>query len=523
MDDAKNMIEIPLEVKEFLPGGSEYKCSYDPFCKCEQCKPRGAVMVCASGGGSRWPEIAGTIARIMSTPQGGHKYPPRVISIAGCSAGSINAIAFACGLFIGRPGVEFLEAINRELNEPMSKWPWVRSKQKHKKDWLRDTWLPKYWRLCQVPWDNPSRIRDIVAWTCVLLAPSSEKNSPFAPPWSDPGIIMMVLKTIFCTGVNDNSECFEKTASVFPKYLDVDSTESFLCPVSLLTTDVWNKMPLNIWNTRKGVLCDQLGPHTVIHDDGTKEYKEGYHPPIAAISYHDPEFTVLKGVAASCSIPGLMKPEKVTLKTSGFAVYWDEEASPKYWDAPPRDEFETELYDGGLYLTVPYGLIEPHQFSFGPDGITPHFIISPYLTQTVYSRKGSFRWKNAHFTGPWEDKPSWVKRNIINRLTSIFGTLYECGNIDTIYDQYADMARGARGQLTATEHKFAKQYLIEDKGMTVLEQLPDSRTMAEGWDLEANGISMIEADVILGWWSASWESGVYPEGWDENGRISSDD
>ncbi|MBK25063.1 MAG: hypothetical protein CME70_19350 [Halobacteriovorax sp.] len=518
MDNIKGKVEIPSEVMEFLPGGASYMCEYDPVCKCEKCVvvlKRRPVMVCASGGGSRWPEIAGSIARIMSCPAEGDEYPPRVISIAGCSAGSINAIAYACGLFIGRPGKEFLSALSLELSSPLSRWPWVRSKQRRQRAWLFDVWLPRYWELCQVPWSDKGRIRDIVAWVCLLLAPSSKKTSPFSPPWSDPGTIMMVLKTIFCTGVNNNSVCFEKTASVFPKYLDMNSSESFLCPVSLLTTDVWNKMPLNIWNTREGVLVDQLGPHITPNGD----IHEGVHPPIAAISYHDPEFTVLKGVAASCSIPGLMKPEKVTLKPENFAVHWNPEASAKYWDRPTQKQYETELYDGGLYLTVPYGLTEPQQFITGPSGITPHFIISPYLTQTVYSHKGNYKWKNAHFTGPWEDKPSWIKRNIVNRLASIFQTLYDCGNIDTIYDQYADIARGAKGRLTATEHQVAKQYLIEDVGLTVLKDLPNSRTMSEGWDHTVDGVSMIEADVILGWWSAAWDAEEYPPGWNASGRI----
>jgi hypothetical protein len=196
-----------------------------------------------------------------------------------------------------------------------------------------------------------------------------------------------------------------------------------------------------------------------------------------------------------------MKAEKLECDPKNYAVYWSGAYATAGWDEPPVP-FNTELYDGGLYLTIPYGLLEPW-FETPDDSTpcTPYFIMSPYLTQTVYSRSGEYRWKHRYFTGPWKEKPSWWKRHIVARLMGVFQTMYDTSSLDTIYDQYTDMARGAKGRLTATEHVHAKTYLVEDENFTVLKDLPGSRTMSDGYH------------------SAAWEAEDYPEGWSANGRI----
>jgi len=526
---ARSNIKIPNDVRDYLPGGQHYDHSYDPFCDgvgCNCVKERAQVMICASGGGSGWSAIAGCIAHILSNPQevtvNDITYdarPPRCVNITGCSAGSINAVAYAAGLFTGVPGKEFLSAINDELNVPTSFWPWIKKKQLKQRAWLRDTWLPRYWELCKVPWSSKTRIRDIVAQVCVLVHPGSKALSPFAPPWSDPGTLMMVLKSIFCGGVNDNSECFSKTASIFPEKFDKNSSPTWRCTAAALATDVWNQMPIQFVSWRNDQAFDQLGPYwrEVVNEDGTIQTiaEQGKHPPIAAITYHDKDITVLKVIAASCSIPGLMKAEKLRCDPKNYAVYWSGAYDEAGWDEPP-EPFNTELYDGGLYLTVPYGLLEPwFEIPDQTTSCTPYFIMSPYLTQTVYSRTGRYQWKNRYFTGPWEEKPSWWKRHIVARLMGVFQTMYDTSSLDTIYDQYTDMARGAKGRLTATEHAHAKTYLIEDKNLPVLKDLPGSRTMSDGWEKEG----MIYASVLLGYHSAAWEAEDYPDGWSADGRI----
>jgi predicted acylesterase/phospholipase RssA len=513
-----------------MPGGQRYESIDEeahlknPFCTCEdpKCKARKDIALSLSGGGSRYGEIAGVAAYLIER---GNK----VVNMSGCSAGSIVTCLLASGIALGIPSEKFLGALEDALNAPLSRWPWKKKKQLFQKASLRE-WLEQYWDLCEVSWNESGRIRNLVAHAIRLCAPCNEW-SPFSPSWSDPWTITMIIKTALFTGVNDNQKSFAETAKIFPEYFEAG--EGWLTnSASCLMVDAWNTQPHQVILDRDSRFYDCLGPH--YEEWGTLSH--GKNAALAGITFSsrpsDPvRYKTLDVVSASCSIPALMMPVKMTLDPKNCQVYRDPKAAHDCGYHSPPEPFAAEFYDGGLWQTMPIGQMElfPDAHMDAMQGITlvdsdnlstckTHNVYTPYMTN-VYSKEGKREnWKLRYFTGPWKVKPVWYKRHIGARIGNVISTLYNCSTWDQVVDQYRAHEYGDKSNLACTDFEGAREILMADHKWGLdsypstvdvtkwldhsgIEDMPDSRTMKNGWTDK-----LMVTDVCLGYLSADLQN-----------------
>ena len=524
---ARYRVVIPQRVLDNCPGGVNYDHFKDCMCICADCQAVPhfkSLRLSLSGGGSRYGEIAGAAANAMEL----HK----ISNISGCSAGSIITILIACGAGVGRPNETLRFAFEEALNVPQSRLPWRRARQIRQHEWLKE-WIEQYWDLCAVPWGTKGRIRNLLMHMIRLCAPCNIDVSPFAPSWKDPWKITLILKSIFCGGVNDNQKCFVNTAKLFPKYF-YHGSEWITDSISCLMVDAWCNHPRQVVLNGMNPFYDHLGPH-VERDlngipyrdvDGNDVISRGKNEPLAAITFSGPYIKTIDVCAASCSIPALMKAVLVTVNPANCLIYNDPDAAEKcgyIWPPPPP--YEAELYDGGLWQTMPIFQTELNPNIHLPNSANDEIgvldengnpwsnvsVYSPYMTDAnVYSHAGDETWKQRYNTGPWKQKPGWFGRLIWSRVGTIISTLYSCATWDQTLDLARDQERGAQGTLTCTDYKVAREFLMLPENRYYgsdtypwgidhldLPDMPDSRTMKDGWTDK-----LMMTDVILGYLSA---------------------